>query len=325
MKPDTYPALATTISLLPTTYLEDLNLNVPSPSIHIPKLSEVVRRLSPCFEQLSTWSPLSDAAWEHLASLPKLEWLRVSDTPCTDISKSIRYETAFPALLRMEIKASSVHQYWSFLFSLLKSSPIQEVTVETGRRIQGADVPGQVITAILEAELQRSVKDLSFSGSDPADLTSISYLGRFSSLNKLRWTTQCQRLQQRVSLTDSDVEQLASCLPQLVTLWLGHSSCKSNHHNTTIKSLISFSTHCPSLDELCFPCDLTNTPEDVKTEWGKPDLRLEIRSPCKLRFLAFVWITMPPPDDIEASRIVTSALDHLFPVLESSPAETRAV
>ena len=319
MKRDIDPALTTIVSLLPTMYLEDLNLNIPSPSIPIATLSGVVRRLSPCFRELSTWSSFSGAAWAHLASLPKLEWLRVSDTPHTEISKSIPHETAFPALRRMEIKASSVHKHWSSFFSLLESSALKEVTVGTGRSNQDNDVPGQVITAILEAKLQRSVRYLTFSGSDPTDLTSLSYLGRFSSLNTLRWTTRCQLLRQCVSpLTDSDIEQLASGLPQLVTLWLGHSSCKSSHHKTTIKSMISFSTHCPSLDGLCFPCDLTNISEDVKTESGRPDPRLEIRSPCRVRFLAFPWVIMPPPSDIKTLRTVTSALDHLFPLLSSN-------
>jgi len=316
MKRDTDPALTTTISLLPTTYLEDLNLNIPSPSIPIPTLSDVVRRLNPCFKRFSTWSSLSDAAWEHLASLPKLEWLRVTDTPPTEISKLIPREIAFPALRRMEIKASNVHKHWSSFFSLLESSPLQEVTVGTSRKNQDNNVPGQVITAMLEAKLQRSVNHLSFFGSDPTDFASLSYLGRFGSLNMLRWTTQCKGSRQSVSpLMDSDIEQLASGLPRLVTLWLGHSPCKSGHHNTTIKSMISLSTHCPSLDGLYLPCDLTNISEDIKTKSGRPDPRLEIRSPCKLRFLAFLWVTMPPPSDVEASRTLTSALDHLFPLL----------
>ena len=236
------------------------------------------------------------------------------------------HETTFPALRRMEIKAKNVHQCWSFLFPLLESSPLQEVIVGASRRNQGDDIPGQVITAILEAGLQRSINRLTFSGSDPDDFRSLSYLGRFGSLSTLRWTTRCQSLVQSVSpLMDSNIEQLASGLPQLVSLWLGHSSCKSGHHYTTIKSLISLSTHCPSLDDLCFPCDLTNISEDVKTESGKPDPRLEIRSPCKLQILTFLWVIMPPPDDVEALGIMKSALDHLFPILESSPEETRAV
>ena len=314
MEHDTDPALTAVISLLPTTYLEDLNFNIPSPSIPILTLSEVVRRLSPCFRQLSTWSSLSDVAWVHLASLPNLEWLRVSDTPHTEIS--IPHEAAFPALRRMEIKASNVHQRWSSFFSLLESSPLQEVTVGTGRGNRDSDFPGQVITAILEAKLQGSIGRLTLSGSDPADFTSLSYLGQFSSLNTLMWTTQCRWLRQSVSpLTDSDIEQLASGLPQLVTLRLGHRLCNSGHHNTTIKSMISLSTHCVSLEHLSLPCDLSNISEDVKTESGEPDPRLETRSPCKLRFLAFPWVIMPLPTNTEALRTLTSALDHLFPLL----------
>jgi len=69
-----YPVFTTTISLLPTTYLEDLTFTTVSPSTPIHSaLSEVVQRLRPCFKQLTTESSLSDAAWEHLASLLKLD------------------------------------------------------------------------------------------------------------------------------------------------------------------------------------------------------------------------------------------------------------
>ena len=79
--------------------------------------------------------------------------------------------------------------------------------------------------------------------------------------------------------------------------------------------MISLSTHCLSLTNLGLPCDFTNISEDAKTESGEPDPRLEIRSPCALRSLTLRWITMPPPEDVEALGIVALALHHLFPRL----------
>ena len=309
-EPNTDPALTPTISLLPTTHLEDLSFNIyPPPTV----LFEVVQRLRPCFKSLATCSSLSEAAWEHLGSLPKLERLRVSDTPCTEIFKSIPRRNTFPALQSIEIGMNDAHQPWSHLFSLLESSPLQEVTVTPSCRIQCVGVPGQVLIAMLEAKLQRSVNSLTFSGSHPTDLMFLSYIGQFSYLKTLKCTSRCLWQGQCISpLTDSDIERLTSGLPQLVAVWLGH-ECRCTRHNTTIKSLISFSTHCPSLDDLCFPCDLTNVSEDAKTESGVPDPRLEILSCCKLRFLCLSWVVLPSPDDVEALRTVTSALDHLFP------------
>jgi len=81
----------------------------------------------------------------------------VSDTPLTEISKLVPHKTAFPALGCVKIKVDNVCQHWSFLFSLLELSPLQEVTVVVDCRIQHADIPGQVMTAMLRAELQRSV------------------------------------------------------------------------------------------------------------------------------------------------------------------------
>ena len=308
--------LIPTISLLQTTYLEILYLNIPPPPTPINSaFSGVIQRLNPCFKELMTASSLSEAAWEHLASLPGLESLRVSGTPHTNISKSIHHGMAFPGLQCLGIKVDDVHQQWSLLFPLVRSSPLRDVAVTISRRIQGAEVPGQVITAMLGAELQRSVDDLSFHGLDPANLGFISHLGLFSSLKTLKCNTWCRGPRQCVSpLIDSDIEQLASGLPQLVTLCLGH-KCIYSHHRITIKSWISLSTHCPSLDSLHLPCDLTNVSEDVKMESGEPHPRLAVLSCCKLRFLDFQWVIMPQPSDIEGLNITDSAFFHLFPLL----------
>ena len=307
------PALIPTISLLPTTHLQELTLKIPTPHTPIHSvLSEVIQRLGPRFKSLATWSSLSEAGWTHLASLPQLEWLRVSDVPRTEILKLVPHQHAFSALQCIEIRVDSVHQRLSLLFSLLKSSLLQEVTFTMGCRIQGADVPSQIITPMLEAELQRSINSLTFYGSESSDLVFLSHIGRFSSLKTLKCITTCLQTQCVFPLTDSDIEQLASELPQLMTVCLGH-ECVHIRLNTTIKSLISFSTRCPSLQTLSFPCDLTNISEDIKTDSGVPDPRLEISSPCKLQFLDLDMVVMPPPVDIEASRIVASALEHLFP------------
>ena len=167
---------------------------------------------------------------------------------------------------------------------------------------------------MLKAELHRSVNTLVFTRFHPADLTFVSHLGPFSSLAKLEYNTRCQWPQQCFfPLTDSDIEQLASGLPQLVTLCLGH-KCRHSHPNTTIKSMLSLSTHCPSLDTLYLPCDLTNIFEDAKMESGESDPRLKTRSSCTLKSLAFEW--MISPKDIEALEIMDSGFYNLFPLLE---------
>jgi len=316
MGPDSDSTLITTISLLPTTRLGDLNLNIfPPPTLMHSVLSKVVQRLNPRFKRLMTESSLSESAWEHLASLPKLEFLRVSDTPRTEISKAIPHEIAFPALERMEIKVGDAHQHWSFLFSLLKSSPLRDVRVALNRRIRGVDVPGQVTAAVLEAGLQRNIDTLIFVAFNPDKLTFLSKLGPFCSLKTLNCVTECQWSGECVSpLTDLDIEQVARGFPQLEMLRLGH-GCKHSPYHTTIKSLISLSTHCLSLDTLYLPCDLTNISEDVKVESGEPDPRLGILSLCQLRVLALHWVIMPRRDDTKALGAISSAFRHLFPLL----------
>jgi len=154
-----------------------------------------------------------------------------------------------------------------------------------------------------------------YHGFDHADLTFISRLGPFSSLETLECDTRCLHSEQCVfPLTDTDIERLASELPQLVNLWLGH-KCKYSPHHTTIRFMISLSTRCLSLETLNLPCDLTNIPQDAGMGSGGLDPRLEIQSPCALRFFALHWVAMPPSEDVEAVGIVASALRHLFPRL----------
>jgi len=307
-QPTTGPTLASAISLLPTARLEELRLDgdiTPFGSIRL-ALSELVQRFNTCFKQVSTRSSLTDAAWELLASL---------DTPSTEISKSIPHEHTFPGLKRLRVVVNNVRQDWPLLFPLLESSPLEQVTVIGARGIQYGDVPSQVAFAILKIGLQRSLGALTFTGFDPSHLTFISHVGPFSSLTILECITLCWGSWQCVCpLTDPDIEQLASALPQLVTLCLGH-RCGYTHYHTTIKSMISLSTHCPSLEHLLLPCDLSNISEDAKMESGEPDPRLGIQGHCALKCLLFQCVIMPPLEDIEASRIAASAMRHLFPRL----------
>jgi len=236
---------------------------------------------------MSTGSPSTDAAWEHLASLPGLESLWVYNTPSAKISNSISYGLTFPALKRMGVVVDDEDQHWPSLSPLLGSSLLRRITIEARRGIECGDVPSQVTFAMLEAKLQRSVDNLTITGFDPTYLTFLSHLKPSKSLKTLECIIQCRGSQQCVCpLEDSDIEKLASALPQLVTLRLGH-RCEHSPYHTTIKSMISLSTHCLSLETLYLHCDLTNIVEDVKTVSGEPDPRLEIRSLCPLSSLSY--------------------------------------
>jgi hypothetical protein len=184
-------ALASAISLLPTS-LEDLHLeDLPASALIHSAVSEVVQWLNTCFEQLMAEWSLSDAAWEHLASLLKLEYFLVHDTPSTKTSRSVPHGITFPALKHMGTTVDNPCQHRPFLFSLFKSSPLQRVPVVVGRGIRPADVTGRVTIATPEAGLQRSVHTLTFVGFDPSHLMFISHLGPLSSLKALSCNTQC--------------------------------------------------------------------------------------------------------------------------------------
>ena len=309
-------ALASAISSIPTTRLEKLGLlgsTASTPPVRS-ALSGVVQRLNTCFKKIYIRTSLSDAAWGHLASLPKLESLRVTDTPSIEVSKSIPHELTFPTLKHVTLELSDQCQHLPVLFSLLKSSPLKEVVVEESSKVQHhVGIPTEVAFAILKAELQRHINTLIFTEFYPADLTFVSHLGLFSSIKTLECRTRCLFSGECASpLTDSDIERLASGLPQLVTLTLGH-ICKYSPYNLTIKSMISLSTHCLSLDSLRLSCDLTNISEDVKVESGEPDPRLKAQSFCALVSLDFRWLIKPK--DPGALEIMESALHRLFPRL----------
>jgi len=312
-----FDPLTAIIPHLPTTHLEEFfltgSLPLASPIPIRSALSEVIQRFNPCFKLLNARSSISNAAWGYLASLPRLESLYVFGTPSTEVLKSIPHEPTFPVLERITLELNSSRRDLPTLFSLLKSSPLKEVTVKEGVKIRRIGASGQVSFAILTAELHRTINTLIFTGFHPADSTSISYIGAFSCLKTLECKTRCLGLGQCFfPLTDSDIEQLASGLPQLVALTLGH-NCNFSHPSTTIKSLISLSAHCLSLDRLRFSCDLTNISKDAEAGSGETDPRLMIQSSCKLRDLAFHW--MIGPTNAEASGIMKSAFRHLFPQL----------
>jgi len=305
--------LDSAISPLPTTRLEKLCLTGYPPytaPIHS-ALSEAVQRLNNCFKQIDVKSSLSDAAWGHLASLPKLESLCVADTPSIEVLKSIDLGHTFLALKRMTLELNGQHQHLAVLFSLFKSSSLEEVVVDESTEIQHVGVPAEVALAMLKAKLRTSVSTLAFDRFHPANVTFVSHLGPFSSLKALKCGTRCQEHRQcGFPLMDADIERLASGLPQLVTLYLGH-KCWYSHPSTTIKSVMSLSTHCPSLGSIHLPCNLTNISEDVKMESGELDPRLKTRSSCALEFLAFDWMTRTK--DREASELMKSSVRHLFP------------
>jgi len=182
---------------LPTTHLETLSIaGYPPDTAPIRSaLSEVVQRLNTCFKRIDVRSSLCDTAWGHLACLPKLESLRVSDTPSAEVLKSIHHNLTFPALKHVTLELNGQYQHLPLFFSLLKSSPLKEVIVKGSVKIGHVGVPTEVAIAILKAELHRNMNALVFARFHPADLTFISHLGPFSSLKTLEGDTRCQESQ----------------------------------------------------------------------------------------------------------------------------------
>jgi len=301
--------LASTINLLPTTHLESFTLGQVFEEDFIIgcALSGLVQRLKTCFTDLSISSPLTDPAWENLASLPRLNFLSVSGTPSANVRRPS--ELSFPAVKGLEIWADPPCLCWLALFFLLESSPLEEVRVRC-RRTHPDDVLSQVISAMLKVGLEGRVNSLSFRGFGLGSLAFVQQLLLFCSLKTLYWLTVCLLGRPCISpLTDSGIGELAEALNKLEFLSF-QTRCKHSSHHITIKSMISFSTHCPHLKTLILPCDLANILEDIKTVSEESRPRLEKQSSSILKHLPCITL---PPEGTEALNVAVSALRNLFP------------
>ena len=288
----------------------------PLDSIMCAALSKLVQSLKPCFVELIIGTTLTDPAWEHLASLPRLKTLLVSGAPSANVRRQEPPKLAFPALEDLCLMMDSTYHQLSPLFHLLRSSPMEKVNV-VARNRPGDDVPSHVISAMLEFELERSVKTLTFADFGPTSLALMSNLLPFRSLKKLKWPTRCLEDAQCISpLEDSEIEKLAEALNNLEYLHLGH-SCTHSPCLVTIKSMIALSAHCPHLASLDISCRLTTILDDIKMLSDESRQRLKTQGHCALRFLGS---TMMPPANGEASKVASSALDNLFPHRQSEGA-----
>ena len=98
----------------------------------------------------------------------------------------------------------------------------------------------------------------------PVDSSLVSRFLPFTDLVELQISMECMFLGPCVSrFTDEDVERLTAALPKLEAVTLGESPCSSGTCPTTIRSLLSFSVHCPKLRYLNIHFRTTNLRADM--------------------------------------------------------------
>ena len=261
--------LAQMISLLPTS-LEYLSFVWVRGNDELldDAVSSFVCRCGPSMRSFETCAPLSEAATNHLMQLPNLShWFTVQGPPRV-IPTSI-----FPSL-------ESVHLYkpealpWLHLLS----------THERGT-LQDGSIPATSYTNIREMlrslECPRTI----------LNSTLLSSIVKFRNLVKLvihndvcPKTGDCT-----FRLTDDNMENLATTLPRLKNLRLGH-PCLSNSCDVTVASLLSISVNCPDLTVLETHFSTQTIVSDMQDllDGGAGCDRIK----CKVRSLVVGWLPL---------------------------------
>jgi len=127
----------------------------------------------------------------------------------------------------------------------------------------------------------------------PIDSSLISRFLPFVGLVELRISMECPFSGPCISrYTDEDVERLTVALPKLEAVTLGEWPCSSGTCPTTIRSLLSFSIHCPKLRYLNIHFRTANLRADMLDLLGYAYSQgLHLRPKCILKTL--VTQTMP--------------------------------
>ena len=303
---DVLPVIASTISMFPTSTLEllviDATYHHMLPWAYFKdSLSSVILRCGPSFTQFTSPVPLSDAAVDHLISLPHLRTWRVEGPPPT--YSTSRLPLVFPPLAEFTLGKGAARG-WLSLFERLE---------------RGASAT-QGVTPL--AKVKGSLKYLEvLDFSTPCPIVGGSYASTvqiFWNLAHLDVGINCpceyNEGQCTFKLNDDNVTEFATALSQLETLFLGR-PCFQNTCATTVACLLPISVRCPKLEELEIHFNTTNIVEDIKNLSVDPryeDLRSLPR--CILSYLD-VHRT-PLALDKPGFEIVAGGMVDIFPFLE---------
>ena len=300
---DVLPALASTISTLPTYALQSLRLgpvfDVPPGDTHWAhfkdSFSSVVLRCGPSLVHLSSPVPLSDAAVDHVIRLPHLRTWRIEGPPPNYSASSSLPD--FPPLTRFTLEERAARG-WLCLFKRLEDRPpvMQGVTplyrVKESLKFLSVDVPST--TPIIDASLTSPIQ-------------------MFRSLVALDVVVDC-RNGCAFKLSDDDVTELAMALSKLERLQLGF-PCRENTCATTVACLLPISVHCNQLGVLDIHFNTTNIVDDLKNISVNPRFQ-ELRSLPRGTLWHLGVHGMPLTLDESDFGIVADGMVDIFPSLQ---------
>ena len=242
-------------------------------------------------------APLSDAAVQHIARLPNLTQWYVTDTP-PRVSDLSRLSGAFPQLELLHLQSEASPEWLPLIGATAhRTYPKQESHMQAHRG------PCQKLTTL---ECRREV---------PVDIAFVAPIMLFHGLVYLTLHSSCSFDGGcTFNLTDDDTEEIATALPRLKHAILG-SVCYANSCQTTVSSLVSFSTHCENLGRLEIHFNTTNLRDDLDSISADP--RLDNLPPLTKRAPLFLVLSEAPiqisGEDI--GPVVTGFL-RIFPSLK---------
>ena len=297
---DILAAVVSTISTLPTSVLQSLSIDIKCvmPSAYFKDaVSSVVLRCGPLLTEFTSMVPLSDAAVNHLIQLPHLCTWHIEDPPPKYSTSSL--PLVFPPLTDFTLGEGAACG-WLSLFERLEegASPTQGVTLSRVKNsLKSLDVRG----------LFGLVIDVSFT----------SKIQTFRNLASLCVGVHCPGRngegQCAFRLTNDDVFDLATALPQLESLLLGD-PCRKNTCATTVASLLLVSVYCLKLRELKIHFNTTRIVDDLKNITEDPQYQELCSLPrCTLSLLYID--RMPLALDKPVFEAVANGMIGIFPSL----------
>ena len=219
-----------------------------------PFASSAILRCGRALETLAIFSPLSDAAIEHLMQLPNLIiWYAANGPPKTC---NLPLSDIFPQLDHLGLGEETSLEWLNFL----TKNTARGISSGQNSRPPPSYAPIQELGGL--ATYAKAHIDAAF----------ISPVMLFRELIFLRLESACSSLGEcAFSLTDDDIAEIAAALPRLGEVVLGR-VCPVNSCRTTVASLVSFSTGCRDLEHLEVHFNTANLRHDLESVLADPRL-----------------------------------------------------
>jgi len=287
------PVIASTISALPVSTLQDLHLGVHPWAYFTASFSSVVLRCGPPLTVFTSTTPLSDAAIDHLIHLPHLHTWGIGGPPPAYSASPL--PLIFPPLAELTLEGSTAREWFS-LFEHLEgpATPLSRVK-----------------------ELLKSLRINLNSPSPIIDVRFASPIRMFRNLVSLNVEIFCNDTNSDnrcvFKLNDDDVTKLAMALPQLQSLFLG-GPCRENTCATTVACLLQISVHCVKLRNLEVHFNTGNVVGDLKEISEDPNFQ-ELRSLPRCTLVCLGVSYAPLALDEPGFTAVVNGMVDIFPCL----------